>query len=327
MAPFINTFATQEDVIAVHGPWSAMGIDLPDGSNTRLLEPDHRLRRILQLAADTLHKPLSECRVLDLACLEGHYAIEFALQGAEAVGIEIREANIAKAAFAADKLGLENIAFYQDDVRNLSPETYGQFDIIICSGILYHLTGPDAAGLIHAMRACCSGILLLDTYIATRQDLESEYGGKTYGGTLYIEHETGASDADKSRDLWASIDNETSFWFHRPALFELIWDAGFTSAAEVALPAHPGTSYDRRTFLCVAGTPVQVKSSVATQNAPMVRDPIPDPSNLHPSQIQHGAAFSMAKKYLPQGLKEVIKPVHAALTGRKLQRSPFEKQK
>ena len=35
-------------------------------------------------------------RILDLACLEGHYAIEFALQGATVVGIEGRESNIQK---------------------------------------------------------------------------------------------------------------------------------------------------------------------------------------------------------------------------------------
>ena len=41
-----------------------------------------------------------ELRILDLACLEGQYAIEFAMQGAEVVGIEGREANIQKAIFA-----------------------------------------------------------------------------------------------------------------------------------------------------------------------------------------------------------------------------------
>lgn len=35
-------------------------------------------------------------RILDLACLEGHYAIEFAMQGATVVGIEGRESNVQK---------------------------------------------------------------------------------------------------------------------------------------------------------------------------------------------------------------------------------------
>ena len=50
-------------------------------------------------------KPLSECRVLDLACLEGHYALEFAAHGAEVVGIEGRAASVAKCDFARDALG------------------------------------------------------------------------------------------------------------------------------------------------------------------------------------------------------------------------------
>src|SRR5215217_6605312 len=119
-----------EKLVEQHGPWTAMAIKLPDGSYTRAPSPDYRLRRILQSAADLVGKPLSQCRVLDLACLEGHYAIEFALQGAEAVGIEGREASLVKCEFVKQALGLKRVTFVQDDVRNLSREKYGVFDII-----------------------------------------------------------------------------------------------------------------------------------------------------------------------------------------------------
>jgi hypothetical protein len=38
--------------------------------------------------------PVDGCRVLDLACLEGQYAIECALQGASVLGIDAREASL-----------------------------------------------------------------------------------------------------------------------------------------------------------------------------------------------------------------------------------------
>lgn len=51
------------------------------------------------MAQDFIVKSPCELRVLDLACLEVHYAIEFALYSASAVGIEYREENLAKSPF------------------------------------------------------------------------------------------------------------------------------------------------------------------------------------------------------------------------------------
>jgi hypothetical protein len=40
-------------------------------------------------------------------------------------------------------MGLPNVEFVTDDVRNFSRKRYGAFDVVICSGILYHLPGKD----------------------------------------------------------------------------------------------------------------------------------------------------------------------------------------
>src|ERR1700712_3665370 len=133
-----------QSVIDEHGPWTAMAIRLKDGSYTRAPAIDYRLRRLLQVSVDLVGKPLSDCRVLDLACLEGHYAIEFALHGAEVVGIEGRAISIEKSNFGKDDLKLHLLSFHQEDVRHLSEDKYGRFDIVICAGILYHLKADDA---------------------------------------------------------------------------------------------------------------------------------------------------------------------------------------
>lgn len=90
-----------EQVIKYYGEWTAMSIYLGDGQYT-LMPPkiDYRLRRLTQIVADLVCKPLNQIRVLDLACLEGHYGLEFAQHGATVVGIEVREASLAKAQFA-----------------------------------------------------------------------------------------------------------------------------------------------------------------------------------------------------------------------------------
>jgi len=47
-----------------------------------------------QAISDFAGQPFNQLRVLDLACAEGHYAIECAMHGAEAIGIEFREESL-----------------------------------------------------------------------------------------------------------------------------------------------------------------------------------------------------------------------------------------
>jgi len=52
-----------QEFVSQNGEWTAMAIKLPDGTYTREPAPDHRLKRLLQVAGDALKKPISECRV------------------------------------------------------------------------------------------------------------------------------------------------------------------------------------------------------------------------------------------------------------------------
>jgi 2-polyprenyl-3-methyl-5-hydroxy-6-metoxy-1,4-benzoquinol methylase len=320
--------STEQQVIERHGPWSAMSIHLGDGRFTREQAVDFRLKRLVQTVSDMVGKPLAECRILDLACLEGHYGIEFALHGAEVVLVEIRDANLAKTAYAIQELGLKDrCRLYQDDVRNLDPATYGQFDAIICSGILYHLRAIDASKLIASMAACSKRLCIVDTQVAARADAFVQVGKRSVGGFVYREHDESASLADKARDLWASIDNEDSFWFTPNELVTQFFDAGFTSAAEVELPTQPDNSYDRRMYVAIKGRPTKVLSSPMT--AAIVHEPAPleDPQNLHPYQRDHGLAYTIGKKVLPQQVKNSIKPTLRKLGVLKTQEAPFEDSK
>jgi predicted RNA methylase len=303
-----NSEPDMATIVRKHGPWSAMSIRLSDTEHTRAPAVDYRLKRLLQTAEDTVGKPLSECRVLDLACLEGHYGLEFALHGAEVVAIEIREANLAKAAYAAERLKLDNFSLYQDDVRNLTRERYGVFDIVICSGILYHLAARDARDLVRNAFDCCSRISLFDTYVALRRDQEIEIDGRRHYGLAYKEHPSGASAKEKEVDLWASIDNEESFWFTHESLVNIFAEAGFTSCMDVALPTHPELTFDRRTYLAIRGRPSSILSSDMTARQPHQPGGHQDPSKMHPQNLKHGPVFRAMKAVLPQPVKDAIKP-------------------
>ncbi len=298
-----------EKIVAEHGEWTAMAIDLGQGRSTRPPAADWRLRRIVQVAADLLGKPLSQARVLDLACLEGHYGIELAMHGATVVGIEIREANIIKARYAQQQLGLENIEFIRDDVRNISREKLGGFDIVICSGILYHLDIPDVFELVRRMHEICDRMVVIDTQIALNPRVTVSDNGRTYSGLRYREHDEGAPREEKYEDLWASIDNDQSFWFTHPSLCNLIADAGFTSMLRVENPDMPATAVDRQTYVAVKNRRADILSSHLTNDLAESHRPEFNHAPTNTIQLERGLLFRFLKSALPQSVKDGIKPM------------------
>jgi 2-polyprenyl-3-methyl-5-hydroxy-6-metoxy-1,4-benzoquinol methylase len=299
-----------DKLITEDGEWTAMAVKLSDGTYTRKIPlPDHRLRRLVQVAADVMKKPLSECRVLDLACLEGHYAIEFAMHGAEAVGIEGREISIRKCNFTKNDLGLNNLSFFQDDVRNLSIEKYGHFDIVICSGILYHLKASDLPCIIQAMADVCTGILLLDTFIALSSQTTQNVDGVILHGHHYFEHSSDDKEQTKQEKLWASIDNASSFWLTAPSIVNQLMHAGFTSVSDILTPNMPGNMVDRKTYLCIKGKAITVLSTDVTNKEPM-HDIVEGRNTfMDASQTPKSKFFLMMKGVLPQAVKNAVKPV------------------
>jgi hypothetical protein len=251
-----------------YGDWSydiPLTHDIWTKGNLKI--PHTRLKRIVQLASDVVGKPLSECKVLDLGSLDGQFSIEFAQQGAQTVGIEIRDANIKKAIFCKDVLGLKNLEFRQGDARDISAATHGTFDIIICSGLLYHLTASDSISLISKMFDMSTKLVVIDTHIALEPKNPYFKNKSEYFGVSYNEH--GKTDAQnlKANRLWASWDNHESFWFTRPSLVNILNKTGFSSVYECFTPAHvnfgkPGVEHkDRCTFVAIKGQKLQLVTS------------------------------------------------------------------
>lgn len=297
--PYSPLLSDYQSIVDRFGEWSAMSIKLPGGKTTRAPAEDPRLLRLLQSCVDILGKPLSECRVADLACLEFQYGIEFALHGAAVIGLELREANLEKAAYSARALGLTKTTLFQDDVMNFTRESYGEFDVIICSGILYHLPGPEPLKLLRQMAEACRGILLLDTFVSMRPTLSVDLQGRVFHGSSYREHDEESTQSERLRDLWASVDNTESQWYSEPSLVDAAQLAGFTTMARVLLPSHPGVTDDRRTYVCVKGTRPRVLSSDATDAMSHNRPLEYDDSRVHSSQRPKSLARRVARRLAP----------------------------
>jgi 2-polyprenyl-3-methyl-5-hydroxy-6-metoxy-1,4-benzoquinol methylase len=176
----------RNELIKRYGPWTAHCIHLADNIYTfDYPHKDSRLRRILQIAADIVTERLDKVRVLDLACLEAQFGIEFALHGANVVGIEGRDVNVAKGQFAKEILSLDNFRLVQDDVRHLSRERYGTFDVILCLGILYHLDAPDVMDFVENIFETCTRLAVIDTHFSPEDKESYVWKGNTIGESTW----------------------------------------------------------------------------------------------------------------------------------------------
>ena len=321
---------SKQECISRFGPWTAHCIHLGDGVYTfsppQVAQADSRLRRFLQVAADISEKPIDELRVLDLGCLEGMFAIEFALHGAQVVAIEGREVNLAKTRFAKDALRLENIELIRDDVRNLSKDAHGLFDIILCLGILYHLDAPDVLLLARRMFEVCARAVIIDTHISFDDSASYSADGRTYRGQYAAEHDEGLNSEQRMAALWRSLDNPRSFVPTYASLCNLLRHVGFTSVYEVRNPFEyhnpkwPGApekgdfvvAKDRITLVAVKGRPQTLISSPLTEKSPEI-DRTETPVLITGGPRSPGAAdlprtlWSKVGGLLPAPLKQTLK--------------------
>jgi hypothetical protein len=311
-------------VVKRHGPWSAHCIHLGHGIYTFDTpfgpQVDSRLRRILQTTADITGKLVENIRVLDLACLEGHFGIEFALHGAQVLATEGRDQNLAKVRFVKEVLSLDNLKLALDDVRNLNETQHGNFDVVLCLGILYHLDTPDVMNFLKAIYNVCTRAAIIDTHISLVADASYTWEQKTYWGQYQSEHERNATPDRKKTLLWQSLDNVASFKFTRASLCNALRHIGFTSVYECLNPyEYHNPSWplaaegkhavwrDRITLVAIKGERQTVLSSPVTEAAPEIDRP--ERAEYLAGRCGPGILPTWLSKLLPEWLKRVLKPL------------------
>ncbi|HEV2523225.1 MAG TPA: class I SAM-dependent methyltransferase [Candidatus Acidoferrales bacterium] len=132
---------------------------LPKGGGTETFDTPEALEinRARMAHLQSLGLPLSNRSVLEVGCGVGHLTQFFVGQSCRVVSLDGRAENI-------DSLrtrypGLE--AHVVDAESDLS--RFGQFDIVFCYGLLYHLENPLRA--LRKMAAACNDLLLLETIV------------------------------------------------------------------------------------------------------------------------------------------------------------------
>ena len=222
----------KQKIIRKDGPWTAHNISLGHGVTTMGVERNYDTTK-LELCVKTITastgRPITELRILDLACLEGRYSIENARLGATVLGIEVRELNLAKARFAKKALGLRNVEFMKADVRNISRETLGTFDVILMNGILYHIDKADQLSLLQSAANMCTEMMYIDTHVSLTPDAEFTKDNITFTGTEWEEFSPEATLKEREKMLWASYENPKSFKLSLPSLLAALKHVGFHS--------------------------------------------------------------------------------------------------
>jgi 2-polyprenyl-3-methyl-5-hydroxy-6-metoxy-1,4-benzoquinol methylase len=296
----------RSEVITKYGPWTAHNIQLRDDIYTiapEIIGDEVKLRRIVQCVLDLAGGSVEGLRILDLACLEGLYAIEFARHKAACLGIEGRETNIEKARFAKQVLLLDNLEFAQDDVRNLTIEKHGQFDVVLCLGILYHFDAPDVFSFVERVAEVCRKICIVDTRITLRPKTSYVYNNNAYFGTRGEEHDPRDSKERKIAKLWASLDNNENFWLTRSTLYNLLSHVGFTSVYECNIPAEPEKPIDRITLVAIKGTVGHILSTPQMAGRPA--DKMPEHS--HRENSLAAESLRQISRILPPSVRKVGK--------------------
>lgn len=238
-------------VVERYGPWSANNIDLGHGVHT--MAPglvgvaEERVDRIIQVVLDSAGGSVGGWRVADLGCYEGAFAVELAKRGAEVLAVDGREQHVAKVRFAKEALGLDTLQAIVADMREFELTEYGEFDIVLCLGLLYHLPAPAVVRLVEQMHGACRRFAVIETQVSLKARHTIHQGGHDYAGAFARED---------SRFPGAALSDEPAFWPTRPALLNLLQAVGFTSVLECLNPVIPALAAyrDHLTLVAMAGT-------------------------------------------------------------------------
>lgn len=171
------------------------GETTPTYDNGALDQIHHTRTQMLDAALDAEFGGRFEgLSAVDLACHQGWFSAHLAQRGFDSVlGIDARDEHVADASLIRDALALPQWRIAQSDVHALDPAQYGQHDLVLCFGLIYHLENP--VGALRVARALCKRLCLVETQVVPGLTGWVDYGSYRFvrplKGSFGIIDETG----------------------------------------------------------------------------------------------------------------------------------------
>ena len=107
---------------------------------------------------DEANLPVERGRVLDAGSGVGHFLPFYLRRGCSVVAVDGRQENVLEL-----RRRYPEVDARVEDIQEIDPRAYGEFDVIHCFGLLYHLDSPIAA--LRRFRAMCRRFLILETMV------------------------------------------------------------------------------------------------------------------------------------------------------------------
>jgi tRNA (mo5U34)-methyltransferase len=126
-----------------------------------------RAKYFLEPLVSLLGGSLAGKRVLDLGCNAGFWAMRVVRAGCDhVVGVDARQMHVDQANFVFDvnKIRAERYEFRCADIFDLDYARLGPFDIVLCLGLLYHISKP--VELFERIHAAGAQIVIVDTALS-----------------------------------------------------------------------------------------------------------------------------------------------------------------
>jgi SAM-dependent methyltransferase len=217
------------------------------GSTRRhLLRKQHFFDPLVELAGGSL----AGKRVLDLGCNAGYWALLAIENGCEfALGIDGRQMHVDQAnfVFKVKEIDPGRYQFVVGDIFDLDFREFGTFDIVLCLGLMYHISKPIL--LMEKISQVNSDLLLIDTRLSSAD-----------GACLELRR-------DRLDDPRSAVDHEMVLIPTKSAVFEIVQQFGYSVV--MLTPQFQGHSRENRykhgtrgAFLCAKRTDLSHLSGV-----------------------------------------------------------------
>lgn len=193
----ITTLEEAQAAVAAYSEWHHTFEVFPGLITPGTHEP-HALFGMLELTPERVRGK----RILDVGASNGYFARELDRMGADVLAFDYRDRRRAGFDIMERCYGHE-IDHVQGNISEIARMGLGEFDIILCLGVIYHL--PDPIRALWELRAMCRETMFVETYV---EHFDGPPAARYYHS------------GELNKDY-------TNFWaFNVPCVEAICWDVG-----------------------------------------------------------------------------------------------------